>query len=58
MSMSMGEALAKGIPVVFTVEGRLPEVVCEEGKEKEALELMEKMKLITLTRPVRMSKPN
>ena len=55
--MSVGEALAKGQPVVFTGEGRLPEVVCEKGKEKEALELMEKMELITLVRPVRKSVP-
>ena len=55
--MSMGKALVEGKPVVFTGEDRLPEVVCEEGKEKEALELMEKMELITLIRPVRESVP-
>ena len=55
--MSMGKALVDGKPVVFTGEDRLPEVVCEEGKEKEALELMVQMKLITLIRPVRMDKP-
>jgi hypothetical protein len=57
MKMSVGKALVEGQPVVFTGEGRLPEVVCEEGKEKEALELMVKMELITLTRPVRESVP-
>jgi len=55
--MSMGKALIDGKPVVFTGADRLPEVVCEEGKEKEALELMVKMELITLTRPVRESVP-
>jgi len=57
MKMSMGKALIDGKPVVFTGADRLPEVVCEEGKEKEALELMVKMELITLTRPVRESVP-
>ena len=51
MAKSLGEALAKGQPVVFTIEGRPHQVVCEPGKEREALELMEKMGLILLMRP-------
>jgi len=52
--MSTGKALIKGMPVVFTCsDGRLPNVVCEPGKEKEALELLERMSIITLSRPVR-----
>ena len=50
--MSVMKQLVKGNPVVFT-GGDIPEVVCEPGKEKEALELMVKMNLITLVRPVR-----
>ena len=46
--MSIGKALMDGKPVVFTGKDRLPEVVCKEGKEKEALELMAQMNLITL----------
>jgi hypothetical protein len=57
MSMSVGSALAEGKPVVFTGEGKLPEVVCEEGKEKDALELLVKMDIIKLMRPVRKSVP-
>ena len=53
--MNIGGALAKGIPVVFTVEGKVPQVICAEGKEREALELLEKMELITLDRPVHIS---
>ena len=51
MPKSIGEALMKGVPVVFTVKGRAPEIVCEPGKELEALELLDKMKLIVLMRP-------
>lgn len=51
MAKSLGGALKEGRPVVFTREGHPPEVVCEPGKEREALELMEKMKLIVLMRP-------
>ena len=53
--MNMGGALAQGIPVVFTAaDGRKPDVICEPGKEKEALELLEKMGIITLSRPEHM----
>lgn len=51
--LSLGGALARGIPVVFTGENQLPQVVCIPGKEKEALELMDKMGLIKLIRPVK-----
>jgi hypothetical protein len=51
--LSIGGALAAGTPVVFTTEGCIPEVVCVEGKEKEALELLHSMKLIKLIRPIR-----
>lgn len=45
---SLGGALAMGIPVVFTVEDRTTEVICPVGKEQEALELLIKMKILTL----------
>ena len=48
--MSFAKALMEGKPVVFT-GGDKPDVVCPEGKEKEALELMVDMGLIKLTRP-------
>jgi hypothetical protein len=59
MRMSVGSALAQGKPVVFvdTESGkdgkRKIEVVCEKGKEKDALETLAAMKIITLVRPVR-----
>jgi len=52
MAKSLGGTLKEGQPVVFTCPGRPHQVVCEPGKEREALELMEKMKLIVLMRPV------
>jgi hypothetical protein len=52
MAKSLGGALKEGSPVVFTrKEGGKPQVVCEPGKEREALELMAKMGLIELMRP-------
>lgn len=51
MPKSIGEALMKGVPVVFTVKGRAPEIVCEPGKEKEALELLDKMGIVKMMRP-------
>jgi hypothetical protein len=52
MAKSMGEALKRGQPVVFTRnDDTCPEVVCEPGRENEALELLAKMKKITLIRP-------
>lgn len=51
MAGSIGEAMIKGVPIVFRIEGRVPEVVCEPGKEAEALELLHKLKLIQLMRP-------
>lgn len=48
MAKSFGEALAKGEPVIMTFEGKVPEVILQEGREKEALETMEKMGLIKL----------
>lgn len=49
--MSIGKALAEGKPVVFTGSG-VPEVVVPPGKEKQALELLEKKELIKVIRPV------
>ena len=47
--MSVGKALIDGQPVVFTAsDGRVPHVVYRRGKEKEALELLEKMDIVTL----------
>ena len=52
MAKSLGEALAEGVPVVFTkLDGSVPDVVCEPGKELQALELLEKMGRIKLIRP-------
>ncbi len=51
MAKSLREALVTGRPVIFTGEGHVPQVVCEIGKEREALELMQKFKLIELVRP-------
>ena len=48
---SLGEALATGVPVVFTFKDRVPDVVCEPGKEMEALETLHKMGIINLMRP-------
>lgn len=48
MAKSLGGALAAGQPVVFTISGRPPEVMCQPGKELEALELLDKMGLIKL----------
>ena len=59
MAKSMGEALSKGIPVVFTRESthQVPEVICEPGKEREALELLQNMGLIEIVRPQDGRKP-
>lgn len=43
--------MAKRQPVVFTAKDRIPQVLCEPGKEREALEMMDKMGLILLLRP-------
>lgn len=51
MAKSIGEALVKGVPVVFRIEGRVPEVVCEPGKEREALDLLDKLGIVKLLRP-------
>ena len=53
MAGSIGEALAKGVPVVMTAKDGtgIPEVICGEGKGDQALETMEKMGLIKLVRP-------
>ena len=47
--MSFAKELMEGKPVVFTGK-EVPNVICPKGKEKEALELMKDMGLITLTR--------
>ena len=51
MARSLGEALATGVPVVFTAKDKVPDVVCEPGKELQALETMHKMGIINLMRP-------
>lgn len=48
---SIGGALAAGIPVIFTSKDSKPQVICREGREREALETMSKMGLIELVRP-------
>ena len=58
MNKSLGEACAGGVPVVFTsATGEIPEVVCEPGKECQALETLAKMGLIKLRRPVNPRQP-
>ena len=48
--MSFTKELIKGKPVVFTGEDRpIPEVMLPEGKEKEALALLDQMGLIKIT---------
>lgn len=59
MAGSFGEALAKGVPIVMTSSdgSRVPQVICEPGKECQALETMEKMGLIELVRPCEGKRP-
>lgn len=47
MANSLGGAYMERLPVVFTVEGRTPQVLYSLGDEAKVLALMEKMKLIT-----------
>lgn len=47
---SMGGAFMSGIPVIMTGGGKI-RVICRPGKEKEALEMMDEMKIIQLMRP-------
>jgi hypothetical protein len=49
--MSVGTALAQGTPVIFTRDGGVPQLVCEPGKEVEALELLEAKGLIIRLTP-------
>ena len=58
IKMSMGEALASGKPVVFKDHDMILgvneiNVVCPEGKEREALHLMQDMGILTIIRPDR-----
>lgn len=55
--MSFTKALMQGKPVIFTGENILPDVICPEGAEKEALEMMVDMGLIKLTRPQKVVTP-
>jgi len=48
MAKSFGGAIAEGTPVVITGKGMVPEVMMREGKEKEALEMLDKMGLIKI----------
>ena len=57
MAKSFGEVLAKGVPIVFLRKGDVPEVICEPGKEAEALDTMEKMNLIKVVRPRQAKQP-
>lgn len=50
MAKSLGEALSKGMPAVFTSKDDVPNVVCERGMESEALKLLEDMNLICILR--------
>lgn len=54
---SLGGALAMGIPVIFQSDKGI-EVVCEHGKEAEALDTMEKMGIIKIMRPVLLTPKN
>lgn len=53
--MTLGKALASNVPVVFVRDNSRPQlsplVVCEKGKEAEALDMMEKMGLIERLTP-------
>jgi len=48
MAKSLGEALAKGEPVIFTFPDRVPELYLVPGKEKEALALLAAKGLIKI----------
>ena len=48
MAKSFGGAIAEGVPVVMTRQNGVPEVMMRVGKEKEALETLEKMGLIKI----------
>ena len=54
---SMGGALMSGTPVIMTGGGKI-RVVCQPGKEKEALETMDEMGIIQLMRPEMGTSPN
>lgn len=47
-----------GVPVVLTAAGEKHSVICEPGKELEALELLEKMGIIKLMRPENGRRPD
>jgi hypothetical protein len=48
--MNLMGALAAGKPVVFTSKDKPPQVMLPDGKEKEALELLQSMKLIEIVK--------
>lgn len=48
MANSFGGAISAGVPVVMIGENRVPEVMMRAGKEKEALQTLEKMGLIKI----------
>jgi len=48
MAKSLGGAMKEGLPIVFTAKDRIPEVWCRKDNRAEALELLDKMKLITI----------
>lgn len=52
---SLGGALSSGIPVIFTYKDKCPEVVCNKGKEADALELLSKMGIIKIIQPVKIT---
>ena len=51
MAGSFSEALEMGVPIVLTSKDGIPQVICEPGKERQALETMQKLGLIKLVRP-------
>ena len=59
MCKSLGEAMAKGKPVVFRGEEKqVPEIVVHAGMEKEALELLDIAGVIKLMRPAGYKEPS
>lgn len=47
---SLGEALSKGGPVIFTGKDMVPQLAYAPGKEAEALKLLELKGIVTLLR--------
>ena len=49
MAKSFGGAIMEGVPVIMMGgKGKVPEVMCRANKKAEALDMLEKMGLITI----------